>query len=106
MRKIYISGKITGTTDYRKRFQAAEEQLKAAGYIVYNPAAINSMMPEETTYEEYMKIAFCMLGMADTIYLLDGWETSCGANREYGYALGTGKRIMCEKIRRREECRE
>lgn len=85
--RIYISGAITGTDDFMERFKKAEDFLKEKGHSVLNPAHANSYMPEDATYEEYMKICFALLDMADAIYMLDGWEESCGANREYGYAL-------------------
>lgn len=28
--------------------------------------------------------------------MMNGWEKSCGANREYGYALGKGISVMFE----------
>ena len=45
--KIYISGKITGTTDYIQRFGRAEKAL--SNYIVINPAKGNAQLPIETT---------------------------------------------------------
>ena len=92
--RVYISGPITGTDDYMERFAKAEEQLKKAGYSVINPAKVNSMMPEDTTYEEYMKMSFAMLDMCEIIYMLKGWEKSSGANREYGYALTKNRIVM------------
>lgn len=94
--RIYISGAITGTTDYLDRFEKAEKELTEKGYVVINPAKVNAMMPVETTYEEYMKMSMTMLDMCDYIYMLKGWQQSRGANREYGYALGTDKVIMIE----------
>lgn len=88
--RIYISGPITGHEDYTEKFQQAEDVLKAQGYQVYNPAKTNSTMPEGTTYEEYMEVAFALLKMADTIYMLDGWEQSRGARIEYAWAAGMG----------------
>ena len=35
-----------------------------------------------------------MLDMCDGIYLLKGWEKSCGSNRELGYAMAKGKIIL------------
>lgn len=97
MKKVYISGLITGHEDYMRRFSAAADLLREQGYIVYNPAAVNSMMPEEATYEEYMAIAMTMLSFCDTVYMLRGWEDSTGANREYGYALAKHLNIRFEE---------
>lgn len=95
--KIYISGAITGTDDYIERFAKAEKELTEQGYSVVNPAKVNAQLPSDTTYEEYMKMSFCMLDMCEAIFMLDGFEKSCGANREYGYALAKHMIIMYEK---------
>lgn len=94
--RIYISGPITGTDDYMKRFAEAEEMLKKKGYSVINPAKVNAMMPEDTTYEEYMTMSIIMLDMCEAIYMMKGWYESCGANREFGYALAKGHDILKE----------
>ena len=94
--KIYISGAITGTDDYMERFAKAEKELTKNGYSVVNPAKVNAQLPEDTTYGEYMKMCFCMLDMCDSIYMLQGWEKSCGANRELGYAFAKDMIIMYE----------
>lgn len=95
--RIYISGAITGTTDFMERFGKVEEMLTAQGHMVYNPAHANRFMPEGTTYEEYMKVSFCLLDMADAIYMMDGWEKSRGATRERHYAISKGKSIYYKK---------
>ena len=92
--RVYISGAITGVPDYMEKFEAAEKELKEKGYTVVNPAKINYGMPEDMTYEEYMEIDIKLITMCDALYMLKGWKRSCGANREYGYALGRGKIIM------------
>ena len=94
--RIYISGAITGTDDYMERFAKAEKELTAKGWSVVNPAKVNAQLPEDTTYEEYMKMCFFMLDMCDAIYMLRGWEKSCGANRELGYAMAKDMIIMYE----------
>ena len=94
--KIYISGAITGTDDYMERFAKAEKELTEQGYSVVNPAKVNSQLPEDTTYEEYMKMCFCMLDICEAIFMLKGWSKSCGSNREYWYAMGNCKTIICE----------
>lgn len=94
--KIYISGAITGTDDYMKRFAKAEKELTENGYSVINPAKVNAQLPEDTNYEEYMKMCFCMLDMADAIFMISNWKTSCGSSQEYGYALAKDMIIMYE----------
>ena len=91
--KLYLSGAITGTDDYIDRFSMAEKSLEAEHTII-NPAKVNAQLPSDTNYEDYMKMSFCMLDMCDGIYLLKGWEKSCGSNRELGYAMAKGKIIL------------
>jgi hypothetical protein len=82
---VYISG-VTGTSDYMERFAKAEEILTKQGLSVINPAKVNSMMPKDTTYDQYMQMAFTMLSFCECIYMLDGWEKSKGATWEMDYA--------------------
>ena len=90
---LYISGKITGTTDYMERFSKAQAELEEKGYSVINPAAVNSMLPKNTTWKQYMDMSMTMLGMCDGIYMLDGWETSKGASMEFEMAKESGLEI-------------
>ena len=94
--RVYIAGPITGTDDYMERFAKAEKELIMQGYSVVNPAKVNAQMPEDMTYEDYMNMAFAMLDLCDMIYMLSGWEKSCGANREYGYAMGKDMTILVD----------
>lgn len=96
--KIYISGAITNNPNYKEDFERAEDYLQREypSADIINPALVNSFLPKSTTYEEYMRMSFCMLDMCDSIYMIKGWEKSCGANREYGYALAKGMIIMYE----------
>ena len=94
--RVYISGRITGTTDYLERFREAEKTLVAAGYSVINPAEFSAALPHDLEYEEYMQICFTLLDLCESVYMLHGWEKSSGANREYGYALASDMTIMFE----------
>lgn len=97
MSKIYISGKITGTTDYNQRFNNAELYLMNHSYCdIINPALVNSMLPTNTTYQEYMKMSLCMLSMCDTIYMLKDWKDSKGAKLEHEYAKVHNYNIIYE----------
>lgn len=94
--RVYISGAISGVDNYKERFAKAAEELKAKGYEVVNPAALDDDLPDSLTYEEHMKVDMLLLDMSEAIYMLKGWEKSCGANREYGYAIAKGKKVMRE----------
>lgn len=94
---IYISGKVSGTDDYVKRFAKAEKDLREIyGVSVVNPVKVGCVLPETLTYDDYMKIDMALLEMCDGIYMLNGWEESCGANREYGFAMASDMTIMFE----------
>ena len=96
--KIYISGAITNNQNYKEDFERAEDYLQREypSADIINPALVNSCLPKSTTHEEYMRMSFCMLDMADSIYMLKGWSKSCGSNREYWHAMGNCKTIICE----------
>ncbi len=95
--KVYISGAITGADDYVERFKHAEERLRKIHFYVYNPVDINQPMVESgATYESLMENCLKVIDKVDAVYMLHGWEKSLGANREYGYALASGKYIMQE----------
>ena len=47
--KIYLSGPITGTKDYMKRFAEAEQRLTERGHSVINPARVCACLPKDTT---------------------------------------------------------
>ena len=81
---IYIAGPMTGKENYNfDAFNAAEKDLKAAGFKVLNPAKIG-ILPE---YSMYWPINKAMLDGADAIYMLAGWEDSEGARKELAYAI-------------------
>lgn len=61
--KLYISGPIIGTEDYMERFAAAQKELEEEGWSVVNPALVNSNLPEDTEWEDYMRMAVCMMDM-------------------------------------------
>lgn len=95
-KRIYISGAITGTSDYLQRFQDAEELFKD-NFEVINPTKIEGAMPSDASHKEYMSVCFPLLDMAEYIYMLKGWEKSTGACQEYGYAKGKGIKVIFEQ---------
>ncbi|WGL54482.1 DUF4406 domain-containing protein [Kluyvera intermedia] len=77
--KIYIAGPMTGHPDFnRPAFYSVAEDLRDQGYTVLNPA----ILPDGLSQAQYMDICIAMLRCADGIYLLEGWETSEGAQVE------------------------
>lgn len=97
--KIYISGKVTDNPDHFEQFNKAYAHLvdRYPGAQIFNPVDIMSVFPDGLTYEEIMDFCMYILDKCDTIYMLKGWEDSKGANREYGYALGTNMIIIYEE---------
>ena len=93
--RIYISGPITNVLDYKEKFARAEQNLKAKypDAEIINPTVLDKL---PLTYDEYMELDLRLLGMCEGIYMMEGWEDSKGANREYGYALAKGKAIYFE----------
>lgn len=91
---IYISGPIEGVDNYREKFERAKRIIEKGGNRVVNPAALDL---DGLTREQMLGVDLLLLSLCDTIYMLKGWELSCGANREYGYALAKGLDIMIER---------
>jgi hypothetical protein len=84
--RIYISGSITGTTDYIERFAAAEKQLAAKGYDVVNPARINAEMPANSTHEHYMIVSYALLDTCGSMYVMPDSSDSIGVADEIQHA--------------------
>jgi hypothetical protein len=88
---VYISGGVTGVSDYMERFALAEKKLLEAGYRVFNPARAISIINNfrvirgepELTYAECMNYCLDVLVCQCTaIHLLNNWQQSSGAKTE------------------------
>lgn len=93
---IYISGAITGTSDYMERFKKAQDTLESKGHTVINPALVNSNLPEKCTHDDYMTVSMALLSLCNIIYLLDDWNHSVGAKEEVAWAIEHGLLIITE----------
>lgn len=90
-RTVYLAGKITGDSDYKRKFAYAAELLATAGLIVINPA----MLPGEGfSYEAYISMSSAMLDECEEVCFLSDWTESRGAMYEYGRAAAKGKTIF------------
>ena len=99
---IYVSGKITGTSDYTDRFLAVEDRLIAEGYDVLNPVRTGKWLehylePEKPTWVQYMKYDIATMMKADYIYMMSGWEQSKGAWMEHFLARVLNYNIIYEE---------
>ena len=97
--KVYLSGKITGDSNYRQKFSTMTEELLSYGYVVFNPA----VLPDGFEYSDYMALDLLILSRCDAIFLLRDWKNSPGARLEYEEAKRLGLQVLTEddlKIRR------
>ena len=92
MKRIYISGPMTGMPDLNKpAFIAAEEALRAAGFDVVNP--VNNGLPDSAEWHEHMRADIKMLMDCDGVALLPGWIGSRGACLEEYNAQRLGMKV-------------
>lgn len=89
MSKIYIAGKITGDDNFAEKFRTAAEQIQAKrNCIILNPAEL----PKGMSQQDYMKLCFAMIDVADEVYFLPDYIDSNGAQLEFNYCLYTRKK--------------
>lgn len=85
--KVYIAGKITGDPGYREKFRKAAEALGKWGHTALSPAEL----PEGMSREDYMRICFAMIDVADAVVFLPDAKESAGAKLEMEYCEYIGK---------------
>ena len=93
--RIYIAGKITGEPDYKEKFAAAAERLRAEGHVPVNPCTVNG--EGSRTYKEWIDAGLMKLMGCDAIYMLRDWKHSKGARLEHKYAHVTRMKILKEE---------
>jgi len=96
MKKIYISGKITGLPvgEVKARFQQAELMLIGLGYEVVNP--LKNGLTKEHSWAEHMLRDIESLFDCDVIYMLNNWMDSKGARIEKNIADELGMDVWFE----------
>lgn len=80
--RVFISGKITGDKNYRRKFKKAERKLKRMGHEPVNPA----IFPEGWKHDQYLYITLAMLETCDAVYMLGDSFNSIGAQAEHDLA--------------------
>lgn len=95
MKRVYISGPITGMRDKnRKAFAKAAEVLRKTLNVdtVINPHDI--VLEGSPTWEDYMKADLREMLTCDTVVMLDGWGEGRGATLEEYVARQLGMRVI------------
>lgn len=101
---VYISGPIATCKDWRQRFKAAYDKLKADGWgEVQNPVDIGDglemmlgVVGKVPDYADYMKADLRVLLGSTHIYMLKGWQGSRGACLEKLVAEACGMEVLYE----------
>ena len=75
MSMIYISGKISGDPEYRRKFYLAKRELLEKGWSVFNPAELD----HELEIKRIMGIDLAALLNAAAVYALPDHVASDGA---------------------------
>jgi hypothetical protein len=95
MASIYIAGPMTGLPEFNyPAFNNAAQMLRNLGPHVENPA--DSGVINGATWADYMRLAIAQLIKCDTVYVLNGWESSKGAKLELSIASSIGMKIEFE----------
>ncbi|HDT1354196.1 TPA: DUF4406 domain-containing protein [Citrobacter freundii] len=88
---VFIAGPMTGYHNFnRDEFNAEAGVLEDRGFTILNPA----ILPDGLEHQQYLAITLSMLEQADAVFLLDGWEKSNGAIREFRRARELGLLFM------------
>lgn len=91
-KRVYLSGPITNTKNYKGLFMFAEElAVLDDAEQIYNPAA---QIPASSSWEQAMHRCLSEITNYDTVVMLPGWNTSRGARLECDVALACGMQIV------------
>jgi hypothetical protein len=97
MKKIYISGKITGlpSGEVQAKFEAAKKFVSEQGYEAVSP--LENGLPFDYPWIQHLKMDIMLLMDCDAIYLLSDWCDSKGAMLEKNIAEALGMEMIYEK---------
>jgi len=94
IKKIYISGKITGLSidEVIAKFRAAEATIRRFGFEPVSP--LRNGLPLEAEWADQMGEDVKLLLKSDAIYMMEDWQQSEGATLEYLIARQQRMRIF------------
>lgn len=87
---IYIAGPVQGVKHYYKAFEKAQDALTSRGYAVLNPVSL----PEGIKRSQRVIIGTALLGQADAVLFLPGWENDADAFMEFVFASQMSKPVF------------
>lgn len=73
--KVYLSGKITGDSNYRQKFNTMTEELLSYGYVVFNPA----VLPDGFEYSSSKYFLYISDNGSIILYIMDTMDNLCTA---------------------------
>ena len=93
MKKIFISGKMTGLKPevFERNFKDAEDYLMNDNVQIINPSNLKF---ESDTPSGQMLEVLNYLAECDAIYMLNNWKDSNGSQCEYWFSKMLNKEIM------------
>lgn len=96
IKKVYISGKITGEDIHRviKKFHNAARKLRLLGFEPISP--LDNGLPFPAAWEDHMGEDVKLLLKSDAIYLLPDYGNSKGAQLELVIAKTLGMPVFFE----------
>lgn len=98
--RFYISGKISGTTDYKERFAETEERIKTE-MKAFSPEIVNPVkLCEEKGVKNWcdcMRVCIAALCSCDAVFLQKGFTESKGAMLEFNIATELDLLIFFEQ---------
>lgn len=94
IKKIYISGKITGLPieEVIAKFRAVEVKIRRFGFEPVSP--LSNGLPLEAEWADQMGEDIKLLLKSDAIYMMADWQQSEGATLEYLIARQQRMRIF------------
>ena len=97
MKKIYISGKITGIEkEAFELFEQTEIELMLQGNVAINPMKLEHDKHDQS-WHSYMKTDIKALCDCDEIFMLYNWTDSKGAIIEHSIALFLGLKVVYQQ---------
>jgi len=96
MSKIYISGKITGDDNFKRKFEKAATNCHLSGWErnkILNPCEL----PVQENWHDYMIMDIKELFKCSHIFMLQDWKESKGARIEHAIAKETGLTIIYQQ---------